>query len=120
VQVAEHRGDVAQQMLAVQRLDLDGDLEGARRLDGPVDRDEPVGLALQVPDVGAVGPVDETPRPRVTKPTISSPGTGVQHRASCTIMPLSPSTRTSSALPGTIWIGAGPSTPAPRARAPSR
>lgn len=36
----------------------------------------------------------ETPAPRVTKPTMSSPGTGVQHFASLTSTSASPRTRT--------------------------
>ena len=35
-----------------------------------------------------------TPPPRVTKPKISSPGTGVQHLASLAIMSAEPATRT--------------------------
>ena len=43
----------------------------------------------------------ETPRPRVTKPRISSPGTGVQHRDSRTIRSSSPSTWTPAG--GRFW-----------------
>ena len=45
----------------------------------------------------------ETPEPRVMKPTISSPGTGVQHRASFTRMSGAPRTST----PESLFRGSG-------------
>ena len=83
--VREDPRDVAEQAVAVERLDLELDEEDARRARRPLDVDEPVRLA-------AAGTrrwcsrrrCTETPLPRVTKPMIGSPGTGVQHLASLT------------------------------------
>ena len=60
----------------------------------PLDLDEPVGLADEAAALAQSARWTDTPRPRVTKPMISSPGTGVQHRDSRTITSSSPSTCT--------------------------
>ena len=70
------------------------------------------------------------PRPRVTKPTIASGGTGLQHRASCVIsrstptkrIPLAPGAAllffVTSVSSGTGWTGSGPRTATCSARGP--
>ena len=71
--------------MPVERLDLDRDDEHRVRRRRPFDVDEPIGLlpSSAAALVQALRCTD-TPPPRVTKPRMSSPGTGVQHRASLT------------------------------------
>ncbi len=47
----------------------------------------------------------ETPAPRVTKPRIASPGTGVQHLASLTHTSEIPRTMTPASPPAAAWPG---------------
>ena len=84
--VGQHPGDVGEQPVAVQRLDLELHEEHAGAPTAPTrPRSMPVRLAVSS-DSALVQSVrcTETPLPRVTKPMIGSPGTGVQHRASLT------------------------------------
>ena len=62
----------------------------------PLDVDQAVGLARGASDTALAQSArwTDTPRPRVTKPMISSPGTGVQQRESRTITSSRPSTCT--------------------------
>ena len=73
--VGQHPGDVGQQPRPVERLDLDGDQEHRGRGRRPLDLDHPLGLARRAtPTLTQSARCTETPLPRVTKPTISSPG----------------------------------------------
>ena len=58
VVVGQRVGDVAQEPGAVERLDLERDDVGRRRVVVPLDLDEPLGLGGQAAGVRAVGPVD--------------------------------------------------------------
>ena len=96
----EHLGDVAQQPGPVERLDLDRHHVRGRLVVVPLDLDEPLGLVRRAPAALAQSVrCTDTPRPRVTKPMISSPGTGVQHRDRRTITSSSPSTCTPTVAP---------------------
>ena len=95
VVLGEHLGDVAQQPRPVERLDLDRHDERGRLVVVPLDLDDPLGV---VDETGRVARsrcgAPTRPRPRVTKPMISSPGTGVQQRDSRTMTSSRPSTWT--------------------------
>ena len=92
--VGQHPGDVGEQPVAVERLDLQLHEEHAAGRRRPLDLDDPLRLREQGFGVGAVGRCTETPLPRVTKPRIASPGTGVQQRASLTHTSAMPLTTT--------------------------
>ena len=57
-----------------------------------LDLDQPLGLARRFAALTQSVRCTETPEPWVTKPMISSPGTGVQHLASLTSRSLAPTT----------------------------
>ena len=59
--VGEHPGDVGEQLVPVERLDLDGDQEHRAGRAGPLDLDQPLRLALEVLGVGAVVAVHADP-----------------------------------------------------------
>ena len=82
--VCERPGDVSEQASAVEGLNLHLDQVGGLGVVRPGDGDEPLGLASELMDVLAVRPVYRDARALVMKPTIGSPGMGVQHRASLT------------------------------------
>ena len=57
----EHLGDVAQELRAVERLDLDRHHERGRLVVVPLDLDEPLGVVDEAGGVGAVGAVHRDP-----------------------------------------------------------
>ena len=83
--VGQRPGDVGEQPVPVERLDLDGDQEHRARRAAPT-RPRPAARACAAGRAALVQSVrcTLTPPPRVTKPRMSSPGTGVQHLASLT------------------------------------
>ena len=83
--VGQRAGDVRQQPRPVQRLDLDRDQE--HRVLGRATSSTSTRrscCALSCATLAQLVRCTDTPCPRVTKPTISSPGTGVQQRDSLT------------------------------------
>ena len=82
--VCECSGDVGEQASTVQGLDLDLDQVGGLSVIRPGDGDESLRLALELVYVLTVGPVHRDARALVMKPTMGSPGMGVQQRASFT------------------------------------
>ena len=110
VLLGQRRGDVAQQPGPVEGLHLDATPRTCRRVVlVPLDLDEAVALAAGSDTALAQSArCTDTPRPRVTKPMISSPGTGVQQRDSRTITSSRPSTCTPDAAAWSCrgWRGA--------------
>ena len=118
--VGQHPGDVRQQPVAVERLDLDLHEEDAGRRRRPLDLDDPVRLgAAAPPTLPQSSRCTETPLPRVTKPMIGSPGTGVQQRASLTQTSSMPLTTTPGSpvrgapRPASAWSASARSSSAP-------
>jgi hypothetical protein len=94
--VADRRGDLREDALAVLDQQRHRGLERARRLLGPVDPHPALAVALeQALADAALGGVHRQASPRPRLPTIASPGIGRQHGASCTDAPSLPSIRTS-------------------------
>ena len=95
VLVRQSSGDVGQQPIAVESLNLNGHQERALGVGRPLHRDQT--FRLRACRFGRVAAVEcgapRCPDPRVTKPKMSSPGTGVQHFASLTSRSLAPITR---------------------------
>ena len=95
--VGEGVGDVAQQPRAVERHHLDPGDEGRARCSSPSHSTSISRAACSAISDTALAQSARctlTPRPRVTKPMISSPGTGVQQFARRTSTSSSPSTCT--------------------------
>ena len=83
--VGQHPRDVGEQPVAVERLDLELHEEDRLRTSAPT-RPRSIRSGWASRDSALVQSVrcTDTPLPRVTKPMIGSPGTGVQHLASLT------------------------------------